>query len=56
MSVGLGFLAKYQTLMLFLPMIIYSIVIPKGRSVYRKFGFYLSVVIAFLIAIDFIRL
>lgn len=48
-SVGLGFLAKYQTVMLLLPMIIYSIVIPKGRSVYKKFGFYLSVFIAFLV-------
>lgn len=47
--VGLSFLAKYQTIMLILPMLIYSFAISKGRKIYKKFGFYLSIIIAFLI-------
>ena len=49
--VGLSFLAKYQTLMLFLPLFVYLLIIPKGREQFRKKGLYISATLAFLIVL-----
>ena len=52
--VGLSFLAKYQTLMLFVPLFVYLIITPIGRKQFRKKGFYISALIAFIIVLPHI--
>lgn len=47
--VGLSFLAKYQTLMLFLSLFLYLLITKNGREQFKKKGFYLASIIAFLL-------
>jgi len=47
--VGLSFLAKYQTLMLFIPLFAYLIVTPSGRKQFKTKNFYIAVFVAFAI-------
>ena len=47
--VGLSFLAKYQTLMLFIPLFLYLLITKNGREQFKKKGFYLSAAIGFLL-------
>ena len=49
--VGLSFLAKYQTLMLFVPLFIYLLNTKTGRAQFKKKGFYLAFVISVLIVL-----
>ena len=45
--VGLSFLAKYQTLMLFVPLFLYLLITGNGREQFKKKGFYIASAIAF---------
>ena len=51
---GLSFLAKYQTIMLFLPLFVYLIISPIGRKQFKKKGLYIAAIIAFLIVLPHI--
>lgn len=46
---GFGFLAKYQTLLLLIPMVMYSLIFKKVRKIYSERGVYIAIIIAFLI-------
>ena len=46
--VGLSFLAKYQTLMLFIPLFLYLLITKNGREQFKKKGFYIAFSVAFL--------
>ena len=48
LMVGLSFLAKYQTLMLFIPLFLYLLITKNGREQFKTKGFYLAFSIAFL--------
>ncbi len=48
-TIGLGFLNKYQTIMLILPMTMYLLFVPKGREQFKRPGLYLAGITAFLI-------
>lgn len=48
---GLSFIAKYQTIMLFLPMLIYLIATKQGRKQFKNKGLYIAAIIAFLCVI-----
>lgn len=52
--VGLSFLAKYQSLMLFIPLFVYLLITEKGREQFKKKGFYIAAVIGFLIVLPHI--
>ena len=52
--VGLSFLAKYQTLMLFIPLFIFLLITPSGRKQFKKKGFYIAVLIALLVLLPHI--
>ncbi len=52
--VGLSFLAKYQTLMLFIPLFLYLIITENGRKSFKNKGFYLASVIAFIVLLPHI--
>ena len=52
--VGLSFLAKYQTLMLFIPLFVYLLITSVGREQFKKKGFYLAAAIAFAIVLPHI--
>ncbi len=45
---GLAFIGKYQAVMLFLPLLIYLLITPKGRKQFKNKGLYISGAIAFL--------
>ena len=49
--VGLSFLAKYQTLMLFIPLFLYLLITKNGREQFKKKGFYLASFIALLLVL-----
>ena len=49
--VGLSFLAKYQTLMLFVPLFLYLFITENGREQFKKKGLYYASIIAFLIVL-----
>ena len=46
---GLSFLAKYQTLMLFIPLLLYLLITKQGREQFKKKGFYCAFIVAFLL-------
>lgn len=52
--VGLSFLAKYQTLMLFIPLLLFLLITKTGRKQFKKKGFYISALVAFLIVLPHI--
>jgi 4-amino-4-deoxy-L-arabinose transferase-like glycosyltransferase len=52
--VGLSFLAKYQTIMLFIPLFIFLLITQKGREQFKEKGFYIAAITAFLIALPHI--
>lgn len=52
--VGLSFLAKYQTLMLFIPLFVFLIVTSTGRKQFKKKGLYIAALIAFIIVLPHI--
>lgn len=52
--VGLSFLAKYQTLMLFIPLFIYLLITSIGREQFKKKGIYIAAFIAFIIVLPHI--
>lgn len=52
--VGLSFLAKYQTLMLFIPLFAYLLITSIGRKQFKKKGFYIAAFIAFIIVLPHI--
>lgn len=45
---GFGFLAKYQTLLLLIPMVLYSLIFKNVRKIYKSRGVYVAIIIAFL--------
>lgn len=45
---GLSFIGKYQTVMLFLPMLLYLLITPIGREQFKRKGLYIAGVLAFL--------
>ena len=47
--VGISSLAKYQTLMLLIPMLVYAIIFKNARNCFKSKGLYISIIIAFLI-------
>lgn len=46
---GLSFLAKYQTIMLFIPLFLFLLITADGRKQFGKRGLYIAALIAFLI-------
>lgn len=52
--VGLSFLAKYQTLMLFIPLFLYLLIADTGRKAFKNKGFYFASGIAFLLVLPHI--
>ena len=49
--VGLSFLAKYQTLMLFIPLFLYLLITKNGRKQFKEKGFYFASFIALLLVL-----
>ncbi len=47
--VGISFLAKYQTVMLLIPMLAYALIFKNARACFKTKGLYLSIAIAFFI-------
>ena len=52
--VGLSFLAKYQTLMLFIPLFLYLVITKQGREQFKKSGFYVAALISFIFVLPHI--